>query len=124
MAVKLAPTVPRVTSRAVRVTARWEGRGLNLMVPALDLAALAIASALISDAGLLGLAYVALVAFGLVASGSYRVRISPRLATHLPSLVARIALPVIPLAVTAGDGRSMLPLLRLSLVAAGLVSLA
>ena len=125
MALKLATNnVPRVTSRAVRVTARWQGRGLNLVVPALDLAALAVALLVVPAAGWAGVALVVLVALGLATAGSYRVRISPRLAAELPSLAAKVALPAVPLAIVVGEGPTLIPLLKLSLVAAGLVGLA
>jgi exopolysaccharide biosynthesis polyprenyl glycosylphosphotransferase len=78
-----------------RTTIRPPRPPLAAVIPGFDAAALAGATILVDHADLLGIAYIAVTFCVLMAAGTQRTRINPRLSDDLASLVGWLSLPVL-----------------------------
>ena len=122
MAVKTLTTENSILGRqAIHVPARWRTAAFNTVVPTLDVVALAVAGAVVPVGTFEAIAYGALVVAVLRCSGFYRTRISPRVTDELPGVVARVALPVVPLGVWLADSPKLPHLIKLAALAAALL---
>jgi exopolysaccharide biosynthesis polyprenyl glycosylphosphotransferase len=113
-------------ARSVRVPVEWAAAAppfrppLAVVIPSIDVIALGSA-ALVARLDGLGLAYT-LIAFAvLVVSGRDRARINPQLGSDAPSLIGRLAVPVLLVAPIAASNADLARLVRITPLAIVLV---
>src|SRR5205823_7510940 len=119
--VAVSPVLRHIEPVEWRAAVRPPRAPLAVVIPAFDAAALGGATMLVDHADLLGIAYIAIAFLVLMAAGTERTRINPKLSDDVAPLVGWLSLPVLLVAPLTRSDEALGHLVRIVPVAMALV---